>query len=549
MEQNGDSIVEYHRLEDKAAPAQQDGDRGDDHDGGTAMATVDDNGDDERRSRQREWAAFIELMVPTTITFLCRMGMALTDLAFLGHLASDPRFPGAESKDFLAAAGIAITWIALTDNFLYSGMAGALQTLVAQALGAGNAPLAGTWLVISASLSFACCVPVAVAWWFAGDVMAAALGPAKCDARCQALVSEFARYSVLWLWSNVAYVQARTYFRARGITRPQLVVSVLCLGINVGLNQLFVHGAFGWPGLGFRGSPVATAVSRALQTALFVGYAFGWKRLHADAWPAGPLWRQFSCVRVRRYLWQSMPLAVGGQLEEAQIQVVSFLAGRIGPDQIAAHNGLLEVFLFLTALQWGVMNATTVRVGVHLGDDRVANCKHVIRIAAKVGTAISVGISLVFVLGRHVIGRVYSNDAHIIALTEPLCWLAGAGYTALTIFYVCMAVLQAQGRTVAIAVSFFIGAWCFGVPSAWAFGFKAWWHGREGGLGLLGLWLGLTVGYGVTTLLALGNVWRSDWPKLARDAMERSEKEEDGDGNKQVEEEDDVVSPDTVEGV
>ncbi len=43
------------------------------------------------------------------------------------------------------------------------------------------------------------------------------------------------------------------------------MTSWLFIGINVLLNLVFIHGAFGWAGLGFIGSPIATATSRGLQ--------------------------------------------------------------------------------------------------------------------------------------------------------------------------------------------------------------------------------------------------------------------------------------------
>ena len=80
-----------------------------------------------------EFKEFYTLMIPTLMTFVCRMGMNLTDLGFIGHLHSDPHFPGSTSKNFLAAGSVALTWMQLTNNFLYSGMVGALQTLCSQA--------------------------------------------------------------------------------------------------------------------------------------------------------------------------------------------------------------------------------------------------------------------------------------------------------------------------------------------------------------------------------------------------------------------------------
>ena len=285
-------------------------------------------------------------------------------------------------------------------------------------------------------------------------------------------------------------------------------------------------------GLGFRGSPISTVISSILQLSILVVYMFAYRRVQNSNAEGddirgsvdGYIW---SWERLRRYLRLGVPLAIGGQLEEAQIQIVSFLAGTISQTAIATHNGLLNILLFLTALQWGLMNATTIRTGHHLGRGSIKKCKSILLISSTVGMCIGVSISLIFILARSVIGRLYSDDPDVIAMTEPLCWLAGAGYTALTIFYVSMAILQAQGRTMAVALSFLIGAWIFGVPLAYVIGKVVVWKGVGGGLGLQGLWYGLSVGYAVTSLIAMRFVWVSDWEMLAIDAKERCEVESD----------------------
>ena len=49
-------------------------------------------------------------------------------------------------------------------------------------------------------------------------------------------------------------------------TLPQLLTYIFCVGVNVGLNELFIYGIpGGWAGVGFVGSAVATAASRWLQ--------------------------------------------------------------------------------------------------------------------------------------------------------------------------------------------------------------------------------------------------------------------------------------------
>ena len=75
--------------------------------------------------------------------------------------------------------------------------------------------------------------------------------------------------------------------------------------------------------------------------------------------PEVHLW---SSALVKEYvLEQALPLAVGGAFEEWQVQVITFFAGSLGAAAVATHNGLLNVFLTISSINYGIMNATTVR--------------------------------------------------------------------------------------------------------------------------------------------------------------------------------------------
>ena len=76
---------------------------------------------------------------------------------------------------------------------------------------------------------------------------------------------------------------------------------------------------------------------------------------------------QHSCSEIYRiYIQQAIPLALGGIFEEWQIQVIGFFAGALGGVSLAANNGLMNAFVTLSALNYGIMSATTVRVGFFL---------------------------------------------------------------------------------------------------------------------------------------------------------------------------------------
>ena len=227
-------------------------------------------------------------------------------------------------------------------------------------------------------------------------------------------------------------------------------------------------------------------------------------------------------VSSQRRMWSfcsfAIPLAVGGFVEELQIQVVSFFAGALGPAEVAANNGLLQIFFMLTAVNYGLMRATTVRVGNHLGNGDAVNARRVVRIALLASSVYGLAVAMTFIFAREYLGRIVSSDPHIWHLIGSISWQFGAGYFLLSIFFVSMATLEGQGRTTAIAVSFFIGAWCISVPLAAVFGLASW--GPK--LGLPGLWYGVITGYAFITLMTAYAVWRSRWGELAKEAHERS---------------------------
>jgi hypothetical protein len=79
---------------------------------------------------------------------------------------------------------------------------------------------------------------------------------------------------------------------------------------------------------------------------------------------------------------------------------------------------------------------------------------------------------------------------------------------------------MAQGRPNVVAVAFFVGAWGVGVPAAVIFAFHV-----QATHGIFGLWLGLTLGYGTITLIAIHALLRTDWEAVVADAKERSRSE------------------------
>ena len=180
----------------------------------------------------------------------------LTDTWFLGRI----------STSATAAVG-AVYWFVIVFVLVFGGVAMAVQTLVAQAYGAGDreatARIAwnGLWVVLLIS-------PLFIAVAFAGGPILAPFGLAP-DLQAQAL--EFWRPRVGGAIAGVALWTISSFFNGIGRTRVTLVM-MLCVALaNAALNQVFIFGF----GMGIAGVAWATTAAQLLGFALGLAVFLG----------------------------------------------------------------------------------------------------------------------------------------------------------------------------------------------------------------------------------------------------------------------------------
>ena len=478
-----------------------------------------------------------QIGLPVMGKVVARVGMLLTDQAVLGFLGTR----------YLAAASFALIWMQLTTALVYRAVGGTLVTLCSQAVGAGRPRLAGEWLQLAAVWAAAATLPVLASWACIDRIVLLAApamgrgggsnggggngdgGDGDDEAvAVAALALRFALISASWVPAMLAMNLVVAYQQAQRIVTPALRVYSAAFFLNLVLSVVLVHGLPGsrFGGLGFDGAPIATAVSRNLQCAALLWYGGRPFREgpHAATWFG---WRRGAVLdrsRHATFARLALPQLASGFLEEFQLNVISAFAGALGAAELATHSALLNIYFFLTAAMFGLSSGATVRIGELLGAGRPARAALVARAMLALAAGVGLFVGVVFVLARGVVGRVFSSDPVVIALASQVAALVGAAYAAMSVFYSAMAALSGQGRPAPVAVAFLVGAWFVAVPLAYALAFV---RAVEVTPRLLGLWAGLTAGYGVVTAIAGWAAWKTDWPRMARLARERAEAAQD----------------------
>lgn len=101
--------------------------------------------------------------------------------------------------------------------------------------------------------------------------------------------------------------------------------------VNAGANIVLVHTGVPnlFKGMGFIGSPIATAVSQWGQYLSLQAYFSCTRTLPDKGWPGFHL-GAFTAARFAAFTWVALPLGIGICLEELQIQTITIMAGTMG---------------------------------------------------------------------------------------------------------------------------------------------------------------------------------------------------------------------------
>jgi MATE family multidrug resistance protein len=365
---------------------------------------------DARGQRKVDLRAVIALALPLFVNSSIQALLNLTDTWFIGRL----------STDATAAVG-ATYWFMIVAMLFFGGPGLAVQTLVAQAYGAGeNRPAArSVWAGMRGMLWVA---PAFVALAFLGPNIIGWLG---LDAHVTQLAAEFWFPRLLGGVFAVGIWGTTGFFNGIGRTRVTLAVMSIVAVLNALLNQLFIF-EFGW---GVAGTGWATTT--AMGVGLLITLALFTTRGVDAEFGSRSTWRE-SRAELGRLLRVGFPIGLFPAIDVAGLaafQAMQVAAGAVG-------GAATQIVMMLTSIAYlptmGFAIAGTTLVGQSIGArDRDW--------ATKVGNAtikLAVGYMGFVTVFLAVIGPwliplfVNAADPHasaVIALGRTLLWFA-AGY-------------------------------------------------------------------------------------------------------------------------
>uniref|UniRef100_M4BM14 Uncharacterized protein n=1 Tax=Hyaloperonospora arabidopsidis (strain Emoy2) TaxID=559515 RepID=M4BM14_HYAAE len=446
------------------------------------------------------------MALQVSLSTFARIALISVDSAFLGHLGTSS----------LAAASLSSTWTNVPLAGVWSG-ATALVTLCGQAWGAQNGDLAGTWLQVGLVVVTLLSIPVMLWYWCIGYL----LELSTHDVHVVYLGVRFARILSLGIWPSLVYACVRLYFQSMGIMSPVTVVGTLSIGVACAANYVLIFGAFGWQGLGFDGSAMATVIAAWFQPLALISYCFGYKKMHLQAWGGWDL-KAFTRDRLVIFVKIAGPVAANSLVSSLANSALTLVAAKLGSDVIAANAVISGLWSLLWALFWGFGSATQIRVANYLGAGRpkAARLLGFFGFLCTIGCVIVLAV-VTFAL-RKTLFRLYTNDDRLLQLCMLVQPIFITGYMIESAEILIAAVLAGMGEVSVTAWVSAMSVWCIELPIAY-FG------GVTMGLGFSALWYGVCLMELVKLSIFAFVLSRVNWAKMADRAVKNTELTSDSD--------------------
>jgi MATE family, multidrug efflux pump len=398
----------------------------------------------------------LDLALPVVIIQVGIMSMGVVDTIMVGHL----------SPQALAAVVLGNLYFFVPSVF-GMGTLMVLDPVVAQAVGAGDAPSVARGVQRGVILAGLLSIPSAILLVAAEPILALLHQPAD-------VVPLAASYSIR--------------------LAPGVLPFFLFIVLRQSL-QILIYGRLGFPALGVAGSAWATTLSRWL---LCLGLlAFAWRTLVPHLRPLRPeIWQPAPLGRMLR-----LGTPIGGQfvLEFGAFALVALMMGWLGTRQMAGHQVAINLASLTFMVPLGVADAASILVGRAVGRGDPQGARGSARAALVCAAAFMSCTGALFLSLPTPLARIYTSDLDVLAVASALIPIAGVFQVFDGLQTVGGGILRGLGHTRTPMVVNLLGYWALGLPVSVLLGFVL--H-----LGPAGLWWGLVLGLGVVATFLLVRV-------------------------------------------
>ena len=432
------------------------------------------------RPTSTELREMLRLAAPIVAVNVGMMFMGVVDSLMLGRVS------GAA-----LAAGVLGNFIFYLCASFGLGFLLAIDPVVAQAIGAGDAREAALGVQRGVVLAIATSIVMAILLWPAPKVLTLLGQPADVAPDAGA----FVRWSIPGVFPFFLFALSRQALQAHGSVAPVLWAAVVGNVVNVLANLVLVFGMFGVPALGVVGSAISTTIARWVMFGAILLFARQRLRRLVRPWfPEALAW-----APLRGLAALGAPIGLQFFAEVNAFGLVTIMRGWVGTNALAGHEIALNLASLTFMVPMGVAAAGTVMVGRAIGRGDPAAARRDAVAALVVGIGFMSITAVAFLVVPGLFARGYTTDGGVITVAVALIPIAGI-FQVFDGMQVCATgVLRGAGDTRVPMAIHMASFWLVGLPlGSWLC------FGLDGGPAAL--WWGLTAGLAAAGLFQLARV-------------------------------------------
>ena len=294
------------------------------------------------------------------------------------------------------------------------------------------------------------------------------------------------------LLSVFVYLVLRQFAEAMGHPWVPMFIMLAGVGLNAGLNWIFIYGNWGVPALGLTGAGISTFVSRGLGAVVI----FVWLRRDPKvraAWPQH-WWGNTSRVRFREMLKIGLPASGMLLFETTAFAFSSVMIGWLGAAPLAAHQIAITCASMAFMFPLGLSMAAGMRVSRVVGAGEWARRRPIAFGAMGLGLGTTGTFALVFWFGGGAVAAWFVEDATVVALAAQLLVVAALFQVVDGVQVIGASCLRAVSDVKVPTLLTFAAYWVVALPLGYALGVR-------GPLGAVGVWIGIASGLAIAAVL------------------------------------------------
>ncbi|WP_432115558.1 MATE family efflux transporter [Streptomyces sp. S1] len=428
--------------------------------------------------------ALLKLALPLILTNFAYVALTTVDIVMLGRLGAVE----------IAAAGLAIALfnqLRTTGTGLVTGV----SNLVAEARVRDDGERIGALLFAGFFWATVCGVVFCAALLLIGPLLVL-LGQ---DPTVVDKAGEFLMVLAPGILPCLWFQNLRHFTTGLKRPGPLLVITLVSVGVTIGLNYVLIHGKFGLPAFGFVGVAIATVTVFLLSFLAFVAVVLrdGVLRPYLTS-PAAKRWNGDAV----RSVWRlGLPISGTYASEAGFFSVLTLVIGSLGVEALAAQTVLNQIVYIVFMISAGLSHAASIHISEADGGNDYVTARRTGLLGTAWGVIATLLVAVVYLVIPNPIVSLFvsaehADNADVIALTVTGLLIAALMQVFDATQNIGNGILRGIGDTAGPFRISLVGYWLIGLPAGYLLGVTADW-------GVEGVWIGQTIGLAATAVILL----------------------------------------------